>query len=156
MWTTDRLTPEQVLKVDRLFHRVLWLDMIETAILVDVMNARLGRVSMTERQKAALERYMSSFGSGDDGASAASQASAPKEQEEAAAPKLVDLKLVGFDDKQKIKVIKEVRSILGLGLKEAKELVEGAPKVLSKQIKPEQADELRDRLVAAGAQVEVS
>ena len=85
-------------------------------------------------------------------ASGVTKADAPQEE----APKLVDLKLVGYDDKQKIKVIKEVRSILGLGLKEAKELVESSPKILSKQIKPEQADELRERLVAAGAQIEVS
>ena len=38
-----------------------------------------------------------------------------------------DLKLVGFDEKSKIKVIKEIRGITALGLKEAKELVEGAP-----------------------------
>jgi large subunit ribosomal protein L7/L12 len=156
VWTTHRLTKDQVLKVDKLFHKVLWLDMIETAILVDVMNARLGRVTMTDKQKVMLERYMDKFGTGDGGgsdASGATQADAPKEDD---APKLVDLKLVGYDDKQKIKVIKEVRSILGLGLKEAKELVESAPKVLSKQIKPEQADELKERLVAAGAEIEVS
>ncbi len=41
-----------------------------------------------------------------------------------------DLKLVSFDSKAKIKIIKEVRSITSLGLKEAKELVEGSPKVL--------------------------
>jgi large subunit ribosomal protein L7/L12 len=155
VWTTHRLTKDQILKVDQLFHKVLWLDMIETAILVDVMNTKLGRVTMTDKQKVALERYMDKFGTGggdSSDAAASSKADAPQED----APKLVDLKLAGYDAKQKIKVIKEVRSILGLGLKEAKELVEGAPKVLSKQIKPEQADELRERLVAAGAQVEVS
>jgi ribosomal protein L7/L12 len=46
-----------------------------------------------------------------------------------------DLKLLGFDAKSKIKVIKEVRAIAGLGLKEAKELVEGAPTIIQKDLK---------------------
>ena len=68
---------------------------------------------------------------------------------------IFDLKLVGFDAKAKIKVIKEVRSIAGLGLKEAKELVESAPKVIQKDLKPEKAEELKAALEAVGAQVEV-
>lgn len=67
-----------------------------------------------------------------------------------------DLKLMGFDAKSKIKVIKEVRSIAGLGLKEAKELVEGAPKVVKKDLKEDEANELKEKLEALGAQIEVS
>jgi large subunit ribosomal protein L7/L12 len=66
-----------------------------------------------------------------------------------------DLKLVGFDEKAKIKVIKEVRAIAGLGLKEAKELVEGAPKVVQKDLKKEVAEELKAKLEEAGAKVEI-
>ena len=68
---------------------------------------------------------------------------------------IFDLKLVGFDAKAKIKVIKEVRSIAGLGLKEAKELVEGAPKVVQKDLKQDKAEELKEKLEAVGAQVEI-
>lgn len=68
---------------------------------------------------------------------------------------IFDLKLVGFEAKAKIKVIKEVRSIAGLGLKEAKELVEGAPKVVQKDLKQDKADELKAQLEAVGAQVEI-
>jgi len=68
---------------------------------------------------------------------------------------IFDLKLVGFDAKSKIKVIKEVRAIAGLGLKEAKELVEGAPKVVQKDLKQDKADELKAKLEAVGAQVEI-
>ena len=67
----------------------------------------------------------------------------------------VDLKLTGFEAKSKIKVIKEVRSIAGLGLKEAKELVEGAPKVIQKDLKPEAAEELKAKLEAVGATIEL-
>jgi large subunit ribosomal protein L7/L12 len=55
----------------------------------------------------------------------------------------LDVKLIGFDAKNKIKVIKEVRSLTNLGLKEAKELVEGVPASLKKNIKKEEAEELK-------------
>ena len=53
----------------------------------------------------------------------------------------------------KIAVIKEVRTITGLGLKEAKDLVEGAPKPLKQGVKKEEADEMKKTLEAAGAKV---
>jgi large subunit ribosomal protein L7/L12 len=55
----------------------------------------------------------------------------------------------------KINVIKEVRAITGLGLKEAKDLVEGAPKEIKASIPKAEADELKKKLEAAGAKVEV-
>ncbi len=56
---------------------------------------------------------------------------------------------------KKVNVIKEVRAITGLGLKEAKDLVESAPKPLKEGIKKEEADELKEKLEAAGATVEI-
>jgi large subunit ribosomal protein L7/L12 len=55
----------------------------------------------------------------------------------------------------KINVIKEVRAITGLGLKEAKDLVEGAPKEVKAGIAKAEADEVKKKLEAAGAKVEV-
>jgi large subunit ribosomal protein L7/L12 len=55
----------------------------------------------------------------------------------------------------KINVIKEVRAITGLGLKEAKDLVEGAPKEVKGGVAKAEADEIRKKLEAAGAKVEV-
>jgi large subunit ribosomal protein L7/L12 len=55
----------------------------------------------------------------------------------------------------KINVIKEVRAITGLGLKEAKDLVEGAPKEVKGGVPKAEADELRKKLEGAGAKVEV-
>ena len=55
----------------------------------------------------------------------------------------------------KIAVIKEVRAITGLGLKEAKELVEGAPKPVKEGVSKDEADEVAKKLEAAGAKVEV-
>lgn len=56
---------------------------------------------------------------------------------------------------QKIKVIKVVREITGLGLKEAKELVDGAPKPLKEGVSKEEAEELKAKLEEVGAEVEV-
>ena len=56
---------------------------------------------------------------------------------------------------KKINVIKEVRSITGLGLKEAKDLVEGAPKEIKSGVPKKDADEMKKKLEAAGAKVEL-
>lgn len=56
---------------------------------------------------------------------------------------------------KKINVIKEVRAITGLGLKEAKEMVEGAPKTLKEGVEKAEAEELKKKLEAAGAKVEI-
>ena len=65
-----------------------------------------------------------------------------------------DVILTGAGDK-KIQVIKEVRSLTSLGLKEAKDLVDGAPKPVLEKVNKEQADEAKAKLEAAGAAVEV-
>lgn len=65
-----------------------------------------------------------------------------------------DVILASFGDK-KINVIKEVRGITGLGLKEAKELVEGAPKALKEGVSKEEAEEIKKKLEEAGATVEI-
>lgn len=56
---------------------------------------------------------------------------------------------------QKIQVIKEVRALTGLGLKEAKDLVDGAPKPVKEDISEDEAKEIKEKLEAAGATVEV-
>ncbi|MBU1692541.1 MAG: 50S ribosomal protein L7/L12 [Verrucomicrobia bacterium] len=56
---------------------------------------------------------------------------------------------------QKIQVIKEVRAVTSLGLKEAKDLVEGAPKPVKEGVSKEEADKIKAQLEAAGAKVEI-
>ena len=56
---------------------------------------------------------------------------------------------------QKINVIKEVRAITGLGLKEAKDLVEAAPKAIKEAVSKAEAEEIKKKVEAAGAKVEV-
>ena len=62
--------------------------------------------------------------------------------------------LAGAGDK-KIEVIKEVRAITGLGLKEAKDLVEGAPKPVKEGVNKDEADKIKGQLEKAGAKVEL-
>ena len=65
-----------------------------------------------------------------------------------------DVVLLSAGDK-KIQVIKEVRAITGLGLKEAKDLVEGAPKPVKEGVSKEEAQKIKEQIEAAGAQVQV-
>ena len=65
-----------------------------------------------------------------------------------------DVILLSAGDK-KIQVIKEVRAITGLGLKEAKELVEGAPKPVKEGVPKDEAAQLKEKIEAAGGQVDV-
>ena len=65
-----------------------------------------------------------------------------------------DVILTGFGDK-KIQVIKEVRALTGLGLKEAKELVDGVPKPVKEGVSKEDAEAAKKQLEAAGATVEI-
>ena len=74
--------------------------------------------------------------------------------EEAEEKDAFDVVLTAAGD-QKINVIKEVRAITGLGLKEAKDMVEGAPKTLKEGAKKEEAEAMKTQLEAAGAKVEL-
>ena len=65
-----------------------------------------------------------------------------------------DVILTGFGDK-KLNVIKAIREITGLGLKEAKDMVEGCPKAVKEGVSKEDADKLKADLEAAGATVEI-
>jgi large subunit ribosomal protein L7/L12 len=84
----------------------------------------------------------------------AAAAAAPAEEEVAKGPTEVNLvlKAVGM---QKVAVIKAVQAITGLGLMDAKKLVDGAPCNIKEKISPVEAEEHKKALVAAGAEVEI-
>ena len=63
--------------------------------------------------------------------------------------------LKGFEESKKIAVIKEVRAVTNLGLKEAKDLVEGAPKPLKENVSKEEAAKIKETITAAGGTVEI-
>lgn len=81
-------------------------------------------------------------------AAAAGGGEAAAEQDE------FDVILTGFGDK-KLNVIKEVRGLTGLGLAESKALVEGAPKALKEGVSKAEAEEIKTKLEAAGASIEL-
>ena len=84
-------------------------------------------------------------------APAAGGAAAPAAEEKTE----FDVVLAGFDAAAKIKVIKAVREITGLGLAEAKGMVEGAPKTLKEAVSKDEAEEMKKKLEEAGAKVEL-
>lgn len=83
------------------------------------------------------------------GPAAAGEEAAPAEEQTA-----FDVVLTAAGDK-KIQVIKEVRAVTSLGLKEAKDLVDGAPKAVKEGVNKEEAEKIKAQLEAAGATVEV-
>ena len=135
-------------KVEELFNKIIWLDMVEVHLLAELINEKMGlKISDAER-----ERMARGGGGGGNKAADDDEAVAPVKEEKT----IFDLKLTGFDAAAKIKVIKEIRAITSLGLKEAKELVETVPSVVKKGIKKEEAEELKAKLEALGATVDIS
>ena len=136
-------------RVEELFNKIIWLDMVEVHLLAELINEKMGiKISDAERERMAR-------GGGGGGKKKASGDGAKEEEVAAEEKTAFDLKLTGFDAKSKIKIIKEVRGMTSLGLKEAKELVEGAPATVKKDIKKEEAEELKGKLEALGATVEI-
>ncbi|WMM25560.1 50S ribosomal protein L7/L12 [Tissierella sp. MB52-C2] len=123
-------------KVLNLIEEVKNLTVLELADLVKALEEEFG-VSASAPMAAAA-------------APAAGGAAAPAAEEKSE----FDVILASAGG-EKIKVIKVVREITGLGLKEAKELVDGAPKPIKEGASKEEADDIKAKLEEAGAQVEV-
>merc|ERR1719445_1890525 len=87
-------------------------------------------------------------------APAAAAPAAPAEEEEKQEERTIfDVRLASFDAKTKVKVIKEVRALLKLGLRESKELVEKAPCIIKEDCPKADCDEIIEKLKAVGAEV---
>ncbi len=127
--------------------------MADTAKLVE----QLGKMTVLElvELKNALEEEWGVTAAAPVAVAAPGAAAAPTDGAAAAEEQTeFDVILHAAGDK-KIQVIKVVRAITGLGLKEAKDLVDGAPKPVKEGIAREEADSLRSQLEEAGATVEV-
>tara|TARA_Y100000782_G_scaffold7506_1_gene8887 strand:+ start:490 stop:909 length:420 start_codon:yes stop_codon:yes gene_type:complete len=113
--------------------------------------ANMSVLEMSELVKEMEEK----FGVSAAAAAVAAPAADGGESEAAAEEKTeFDVILTSFGEK-KINVIKEVRSITGLGLKEAKEAVESAPKAIKEGVSKEEAEEVKKKLEEAGASAEI-
>ena len=114
--------------------------------------ANMSVLEMSELVKEMEEKFGVSAAAA---AAVAAPASGGGESEAAAEEKTeFDVILTSFGEK-KINVIKEVRSITGLGLKEAKEAVEAAPKAIKEGVSKEEAEEVKKKLEEAGASAEI-
>ena len=111
--------------------------------------AELSVLELSELVKEVEERFGVSAAAPVAVAVAAGPAEAAEEKTE------FDVVLAGFDAAAKIKVIKVVREITGLGLGEAKAAVEAAPKTLKEAVSKDEAEELKKQLEEAGAKVEL-
>jgi large subunit ribosomal protein L7/L12 len=111
------------------------MTVLELSKLVKALEERLGVSAAAPVAVAAV-------------AGAAPAAAAAEEKTE------FDVILASFGD-NKVGVIKEVRAITGLGLKEAKDLVEAAPKAIKEAVSKEDADKIKAQLEAAGAKIEI-
>ena len=131
--------------IKALCDELLQLNVIEIQTLLSQVQGRLG----------IRDDQIFSASGGGGGAQAAAPAAAAAAPVAAAPKDTVDIKIGAVDAKSKIKVIKEVRVITGLGLAESKALVEKAPVVIKTGVKKEEAEKLKKLLADAGATVEM-
>jgi ribosomal protein L7/L12 len=128
--------------------------MAKTLTKDDLITAieKMSVLEMSELVKALEEKFGVSASA--PVAVAAAPAAAAAGEEAAEEKSAFDVVLTSFGDK-KIQVIKAVREITGLGLKDAKELVEGAPKAVKEGVTKEEAEALKAKLEEQGATVEL-
>ena len=112
---------------------------------------KLTLLEAAELVKAMEEKFGVSAAAPVPVAAAPAAAAAPAEDEASE----VNVILASVPADKKIAVLKEVRAITGLGLKEAKDLVDGAPKAIKEGAKKEDAEAIKKQLEAAGATVEI-
>jgi len=127
------------LSVDEILDAIKELSIIEAADLSKKIEEEFGI-------QAAAPVMVGAVGGGGGGGAAA--------EEEAEEQTEFDVILTSAGEK-KIQVIKEVRALTSLGLKEAKDLVDGAPKPVLEHVPKEQAEAAKEKLEAAGGSVEV-
>lgn len=128
-------------KLQGIVEQISGLTLLEASELVKMMEEKFG----VSAQAAGVPMMMPGGGGG----AATGPAPAVEEKTE------FDVILVSVDPAKKIGVIKVVREITSLGLKEAKDLVESAPKPIKEGTSKEEAEDIKKKLTEAGAQVEI-
>jgi len=124
-----------------------------TAEILDAI-ANMSVLEVSELVKAMEEKFGVSAAAS-VAVAAPSDASSAQPEEAEDEQIAFDIVLTGFGEGKKISVIKEVRAITGIGLKEAKEMVEADNSVVKEGITKEEASSIKEKLIAAGATVEV-
>ncbi len=134
---TVKETKKKGLSKDDIIAAIETMTVLEVADLVKALEEKFG---------VSAAAMMAAPAAG--GAAGGAEAAVVEEQTEFS----VNLKSVGA---QKIQVIKEVRTITGLGLKEAKDLVDGAPNIVKEKITKEEAEKIKAQLEGVGAEAEI-
>ncbi len=132
---------EEVVLEGKMAEFVDWVETISVLELSQLVSALEDRLGVTAAAPAAVAVSAPGAGGGDEGGGAAEQSEFE-----------VVLTAAGGS---KIQVIKELRGITGLGLKEAKELVDGAPSSIKSGVSKEDAEAMKEKLEGAGASVEL-
>jgi large subunit ribosomal protein L7/L12 len=127
------------LTTDQILEAISSMTVLEVSELVKAMEEKFG-------VSAAAPVAVAVAGGAPAGGAAAEAAEEKTE---------FNVVLKAFDDSKKIAVIKEVRAVTGLGLKEAKDLVEGAPKPLKEGVSKDEAAKIKEQVTAAGGTVEI-
>lgn len=150
MASLDEKPPE---KVVNLVKEILQLNMIESRELIKMLKKELDIPDGMPMGMPMMGAPMAAGGAAPAaaGGDAASAAAAPPAAEKTE----FDLKLESFNAADKLKVIKEVRTITGLGLKESKELVEKAPSVIKAGLTKDEAEKFKALLETNGGKAEV-
>jgi len=123
---------------EEILEAIASMTVLEVSELVKMMEEKFG-------VSAAAPVAVAAVGGGGGGAAA------PASEEKTE----FNVILKAFDEAKKIAVIKEVRAVTGLGLKEAKDLVEGAPKPLKEGASKDEAAKIKEAITAAGGTVEI-
>jgi large subunit ribosomal protein L7/L12 len=137
-------------KVESIITTIETLNVLELVELKKEMEERWGVTAAAPMAMGPMMAGMPAAGGGAPAADGGGAAPAPAEEKSEFD---VILKEVGGE---KIKVIKVVRELTSLGLKEAKDLVEGAPKPVKEGISKEEADEAKAKLTEVGATVDIA
>ncbi len=125
-------------KTQQIFDQIKELTFLQTANLVKAFEDEFGITAAAPMAVAAMPAGGGAAGGG-----------AAEEEEKEYTVVLADA------GANKINVLKEVRAITGLGLKEAKDLVDAAPKPVKEGLKKEEAEQIKEKLEAAGAKIEL-
>lgn len=137
-------------KVRELAGEIVNLTLLEVNDLVEILQEKLNLPPATGMPMGGMMMGMGGMPPSPNLSTAEGTAPAQEAKEEKTE---FDLKLESFDKAAKIKVIKEIRAVTDLGLKEAKDLVEGVPVVIKKLVKKEEAEAIIEKLKEVGAVV---
>ncbi|AET37953.1 mitochondrial 54S ribosomal protein bL12m Ecym_2204 [Eremothecium cymbalariae DBVPG len=135
---TDAVDP----KISSIVKQISQLSLLETSTLISELKSQLN-----------IPDISFPVGGAAPAAQSAGASEEAKEEEVKEDKTIFSIKIESFDAKSKPKVIKEVKSLLGLSLVEAKKFVEAAPKILKENVAKEEADKIKATLEGLGAKI---